>query len=73
MKRGATEIKQHPFFYGVNWVLIRCSTPPEVPWPAPAAETDLPMKLGVGVGSKSKRVLGADVRSGGKFLEFEFF
>ncbi|CAA6656498.1 unnamed protein product [Spirodela intermedia] len=27
MKRGATEIKQHPFFEGVNWALIRCSTP----------------------------------------------
>ncbi|GJR63086.1 serine/threonine-protein kinase D6PKL1-like protein [Tanacetum coccineum] len=33
VKRGATEIKQHPFFEGVNWALIRCSTPPEVPKP----------------------------------------
>ncbi|KAG5251364.1 serine/threonine-protein kinase [Salix suchowensis] len=33
VKRGATEIKQHPFFKGVNWALIRCSTPPEVPRP----------------------------------------
>ncbi|GER54949.1 protein kinase [Striga asiatica] len=32
-KRGATEIKQHPFFDGVNWALIRCATPPEVPRP----------------------------------------
>ncbi|CAA0818022.1 Serine/threonine-protein kinase D6PKL2 [Striga hermonthica] len=32
-KRGATEIKQHPFFEGVNWALIRCATPPEVPRP----------------------------------------
>ncbi|KAH7301298.1 hypothetical protein KP509_23G019100 [Ceratopteris richardii] len=32
-KRGATEIKQHPFFEGVNWALIRSSTPPEVPKP----------------------------------------
>ncbi|RRT63665.1 hypothetical protein B296_00025436 [Ensete ventricosum] len=30
-KRGATEIKQHPFFEGVNWALIRCASPPEVP------------------------------------------
>lgn len=30
-KRGATEIKQHPFFEGVNWALIRCATPPEIP------------------------------------------
>uniref|UniRef100_A0A0E0IWJ4 Protein kinase G11A n=1 Tax=Oryza nivara TaxID=4536 RepID=A0A0E0IWJ4_ORYNI len=31
VKRGAAEIKQHPFFDGVNWALIRCSTPPGVP------------------------------------------
>ncbi|GLJ43607.1 hypothetical protein SUGI_0907610 [Cryptomeria japonica] len=30
-KRGATEIKQHPFFEGVNWALIRSTTPPEIP------------------------------------------
>ncbi|CAN6438755.1 unnamed protein product [Victoria cruziana] len=28
--RGAAEIKSHPFFEGLNWALIRCSTPPEV-------------------------------------------
>ncbi|KAK4358603.1 hypothetical protein RND71_020832 [Anisodus tanguticus] len=28
---GAAEIKQHPFFEGLNWALIRCLTPPEVP------------------------------------------
>eukprot|EP00249_Psilotum_nudum_P019571 c27320_g1_i4 orf=491-2116(-) len=32
-KRGATEIKQHPFFEGVNWALIRSMPPPEVPKP----------------------------------------
>ncbi|XP_047950823.1 serine/threonine-protein kinase AGC1-7-like [Salvia hispanica] len=32
-KRGATEIKQHPFFEGVNWALVRCATPPHVPEP----------------------------------------
>ncbi|KAL3518501.1 hypothetical protein ACH5RR_021090 [Cinchona calisaya] len=30
-ERGAAEIKQHPFFEGLNWALIRCATPPEVP------------------------------------------
>ncbi|KAJ8750279.1 hypothetical protein K2173_014194 [Erythroxylum novogranatense] len=30
-RRGATEIKQHPFFQSVNWALIRCAKPPEVP------------------------------------------
>ncbi|XP_071708310.1 serine/threonine-protein kinase D6PK-like [Rutidosis leptorrhynchoides] len=30
-RRGAAEIKQHPFFESVNWALIRCATPPDVP------------------------------------------
>ncbi|XP_047182114.1 serine/threonine-protein kinase AGC1-7-like [Vigna umbellata] len=29
--RGATEIKQHPFFHGVNWALVRSATPPIIP------------------------------------------
>ncbi|KAL2319893.1 hypothetical protein Fmac_028862 [Flemingia macrophylla] len=79
VKRGATEIKQHPFFEGVNWALIRCSTPPEVPRPV---ENELPGKagvpgpvdpVGVGTGSTSKRILGTDMKSGGKYLDFEFF
>ncbi|XVF33626.1 hypothetical protein REPUB_Repub17cG0184100 [Reevesia pubescens] len=79
VKRGATEIKQHPFFEGVNWALIRCSTPPEVPRPM---ESELPGMTGkfgpvepVGVGSSSKRVVGTgtDMKSGGKYLDFEFF
>ncbi|XP_043700492.1 serine/threonine-protein kinase RHS3-like [Telopea speciosissima] len=32
-KRGATEIKQHPFFEGVNWALVRSSMPPHIPEP----------------------------------------
>nr|AML76855.1 putative LOV domain-containing protein [Batis maritima] len=33
-KTGANEIKQHPFFRGINWPLIRCMSPPplEVPF-----------------------------------------
>ncbi|KAK9156694.1 hypothetical protein Scep_003268 [Stephania cephalantha] len=30
---GATAVKQHPFFHGVNWALLRCTTPPFVPPP----------------------------------------
>ena len=83
VKRGATEIKQHPFFEGVNWALIRCSTPPEVPRPV---EFDPPAKFEpvdtVGVGNninnnnnRSKRMVGHnnDRKSGGKYLDFEFF
>ncbi|KAJ6403079.1 hypothetical protein OIU84_015072 [Salix udensis] len=29
--KGAAEIKQHPFFGGLNWALIRCAIPPELP------------------------------------------
>ncbi|KAL8461790.1 hypothetical protein ACS0TY_032226 [Phlomoides rotata] len=32
-KRGATEIKQHPFFEGVNWALVRSGAPPYIPEP----------------------------------------
>uniref|UniRef100_A0ACD5Z476 Uncharacterized protein n=1 Tax=Avena sativa TaxID=4498 RepID=A0ACD5Z476_AVESA len=38
-RRGAAEVKQHPFFEGVNWALVRSAAPPYVPtspWtPAP--------------------------------------
>lgn len=30
---GATAIKHHPFFHGVNWALLRCTPPPFVPPP----------------------------------------
>ncbi|KZV49060.1 hypothetical protein F511_11011 [Dorcoceras hygrometricum] len=74
VKRGASEIKQHAFFEGVNWALIRCSTPPEVPRPP---EADLPVKFGhvepTGIGGGGKNVTGTDMKSGGKYLDFEFF
>ncbi|XVE76849.1 hypothetical protein DITRI_Ditri13aG0013200 [Diplodiscus trichospermus] len=77
VKRGATEIKQHPFFEGVNWALIRCSTPPEVPRPMESELPGMPGKFGppepVGVGNSSKRMAGTDMKSGGKYLDFEFF
>ncbi|XP_028751242.1 serine/threonine-protein kinase D6PK [Neltuma alba] len=74
VKRGATELKQHPFFEGVNWALIRCSTPPEVPRPV---ESEIPGAVRFGppdpVGNNSKRMVGTDMKSGGKYLDFEFF
>ncbi|KAL2323123.1 hypothetical protein Fmac_027502 [Flemingia macrophylla] len=30
-EKGSAEIKQHPFFEGLNWALIRCAMPPELP------------------------------------------
>ncbi|CAK7329043.1 unnamed protein product [Dovyalis caffra] len=32
-KAGANEIKQHPFFRGINWPLIRCMNPPPLEAP----------------------------------------
>nr|AML78130.1 putative LOV domain-containing protein [Telesonix jamesii] len=28
-REGANEIKEHPFFRGVNWALVRCESPPQ--------------------------------------------
>lgn len=72
VKRGASEIKQHPFFEGVSWALIRSSTPPEVPRPV---EAELPRKFKqVNPGGVcSKRIAGTDVNSGGNYLDIEFF
>ncbi|KAI3471966.1 hypothetical protein Pfo_028654 [Paulownia fortunei] len=28
---GTAEIKRHPFFEGLNWALIRCAIPPQIP------------------------------------------
>nr|AML76827.1 putative LOV domain-containing protein [Sinningia tuberosa] len=30
---GANEIKEHPFFHGINWPLIRCMSPPPLDAP----------------------------------------
>ncbi|XVF68644.1 hypothetical protein PTKIN_Ptkin11bG0017900 [Pterospermum kingtungense] len=37
-REGASEIKKHPFFKGVNWALVRCMNPPELEVPLFAAE-----------------------------------
>ncbi|KAG1326709.1 putative protein kinase G11A [Cocos nucifera] len=66
-KRGATEIKQHPFFEGMNWALIRCASPPGIPKrmeiespPGPAA-------------SASQKVKAPIVKGSNNYLEFDFF
>ncbi|KAK1373644.1 putative LOV domain-containing protein [Heracleum sosnowskyi] len=32
-REGANEIKQHPFFHGINWALVRCQSPPKLDSP----------------------------------------
>ncbi|KAF8032096.1 hypothetical protein BT93_D1112 [Corymbia citriodora subsp. variegata] len=70
-KRGATEIKQHPFFEGVNWALIRCATPPEVPKPVEIERIPVPPT------SASEKVAVAatipDKKGSDNYLEFDFF
>ncbi|KAJ4962577.1 hypothetical protein NE237_022516 [Protea cynaroides] len=43
---GANEIKQHPFFRGINWPLIRCMSPPPL---------DVPLQI-IGKDPKAKDV-----------------
>jgi serine/threonine protein kinase len=62
-KRGATEIKQHPFFEGVNSALIRCATPPDIP---------KPVEIPRSVASSSQKATSA-AEKGSDYLELEFF
>ena len=78
-KRGATEIKQHPFFKGVNLALVRCATPPDIPKPFDILEAlrkttlnNAEMRRQDGhCNQKPKEGIG--MGSNDKYLEFEFF
>ncbi|CAN0904179.1 Protein kinase PVPK-1 [Linum grandiflorum] len=65
-RRGATEIKQHPFFQSVNWALIRCTNPPDVPRQA-MVEILAAATASENVGS------GVDVKPCGNYLDIDFF
>nr|AML78954.1 putative LOV domain-containing protein [Disporopsis pernyi] len=41
---GANEIKQHPFFNGINWALVRCMSPPKLDAPLFEAGVDKEVK-----------------------------
>lgn len=32
-REGASEVKRHPFFRGINWALVRCTSPPQLESP----------------------------------------
>ncbi|KAK9689565.1 hypothetical protein RND81_09G067500 [Saponaria officinalis] len=66
-KRGATEIKQHPFFEGVNWALIRCATPPDIPRPVEFERIPVPSA------SSSEKAAVSDQKGSDNYLEFDFF
>lgn len=78
-KRGATEIKQHPFFEGVNWALIRCASPPEIPKPfeieqapAPTSSTS-EMKKAMAAAAAAGCGGPMDQKHSDNYLEFDFF
>ncbi|KAG9144136.1 hypothetical protein Leryth_013773 [Lithospermum erythrorhizon] len=68
-KRGATELKQHPFFEGVNWALIRCASPPEIPRPVELERSPVPPP------PPQKVAPGAipNQQNSDTYLEFDFF
>ncbi|XP_051128710.1 serine/threonine-protein kinase D6PKL2-like [Andrographis paniculata] len=71
-KRGASEIKQHPFFEGVNWALIRCATPPEIPKPVDYDRLPMPVAAQA-TGKSTSAAATATDQKGDKYLEFDFF
>ncbi|CDP13698.1 unnamed protein product [Coffea canephora] len=69
-KRGATEIKQHPFFEGVNWALIRCASPPEIPRPFEIEKIPVPT---ASTGEKPAPGAMPFQQNSDNYLEFDFF
>ncbi|KAK3021546.1 hypothetical protein RJ639_046494 [Escallonia herrerae] len=69
-KRGATEIKQHPFFEGVNWALIRCASPPEIPKPVELERIPAPTSS---TGEKAAFASTTEKNGSNNYLEFDFF
>ncbi|XP_062204281.1 serine/threonine-protein kinase D6PKL1-like [Phragmites australis] len=63
--RGAAEIKQHPFFGGLNWALIRSAAPPET---QPCNVVTLTT-----TSQKKKEGKCLEFRSNSEDLEFEVF
>ncbi|KAK8531924.1 hypothetical protein V6N13_131282 [Hibiscus sabdariffa] len=64
-EKGAAEIKQHPFFEGLNWALIRCTVPPELP---AYNEFGVPSTVSPGTGTNY-----LECKATGERLEFELF
>ncbi|XP_050370780.1 serine/threonine-protein kinase AGC1-7-like isoform X2 [Argentina anserina] len=74
-KRGATEIRQHPFFEGVNWALVRCAMPPHVPEPVDYSQ--YASKVACAPGKKKETEEGSDKNGSNpndsSYVEFEYF
>ncbi|KAL6629491.1 hypothetical protein ACP70R_029256 [Stipagrostis hirtigluma subsp. patula] len=62
--RGAAEVKQHPFFEGVNWALVRSAQPPFVPGDGGVDGAATPKSAGRKTGSR---------RTDSSHADFEYF
>ncbi|XP_020096918.1 serine/threonine-protein kinase AGC1-7-like [Ananas comosus] len=71
-RRGATEIKQHPFFEGVNWALVRSTTPPHVPDPVDFKQYAGKDKKG-GESGVASTGGGKATSTDSSYLDFEYF
>jgi serine/threonine protein kinase len=73
-KRGATEIKQHPFFEGVNWALVRSAMPPHTPVPVDFSQFVCKEKRGPeGIGGGGVVPGEKSTSSDSSYLDFEYF
>lgn len=68
-RHGTAELKQHPFFQSINWALIRCGIPPELP---------KMNKFKVGTSGDftvivNGNMVGVNVKPSGKYLDMDFF
>ncbi|KAG4959626.1 hypothetical protein JHK87_036259 [Glycine soja] len=66
-EKGAAEIKQHPFFEGLNWALIRCAIPPELPDLREFGVSEMTLQ------SQGKGVKYVECNAAGELVEFELF
>ncbi|XP_044473405.1 serine/threonine-protein kinase D6PKL1-like [Mangifera indica] len=66
--KGAAEIKQHPFFEGLNWALIRCATPPELPKSCDTAIASQAM-----ASQKKENIKCEELQVAGENVEFDMF
>ncbi|CAM0904754.1 unnamed protein product [Alopecurus aequalis] len=66
-RKGAAEIKRHPFFQGLNWALIRWTAPPETP---KVVDTSTVVAA---VSRKKKEGKCLEFRMNGDDIEFELF
>ncbi|KAH7297067.1 hypothetical protein KP509_26G051600 [Ceratopteris richardii] len=75
-RRGAVEIKQHAFFEGVNWALVRSMAPPGIPGPfesnlLASRPTSNPLSRSATVSHVPGRL--EESIPPGQYLEFNFF